>query len=257
MIIFYYGTDAYRITQAVSDAITGYRTKYPGGLNLFRIDMTEGDAMTHLKDTLRNASLFSDIKLVHCTHAFDKKADSGELYSFIKSQELGTAKDVVMCISAMESKQELLKIDKGLFTYLEKHAKPLKEFVLPVAMAEQNIFALIDAIASRNRALAIQLLTTEMAKGRDAYYILSMITFQFRNLLSVKDLMVRKLPPTELAQKSGLAPFILRKSQAQAQKFTLVELTAAFSRLAELDTAAKQGMAHLEDEVMNLVLKLA
>lgn len=125
------------------------------------------------------------------------------------------------------------------------------------APVDQNIFILVDAIATKNKALAIELLAREMGTGRDPHYILSMITFQFRNLLNIKDLQARKVPSAELARKSGLAPFIAKKTEVQARKFTQEELSGAFSRLAELDLTAKQGLAHLEDELMAFILRQA
>jgi len=321
MIIFYYGNDAYRVVQAGTEVIDRYQAKYPSGLNLFRIDATSPDAMTALEDVLRNNSFFQEVKLVVITQTFMKKSKGDDLIALFEKYDLPHLKEVVVSVCASEERSALLKIDKALFAYLEKHAQPVKELatlapaqqvawiqkecqergvviatseargliqrlgndswalaqaieklanyrqkgtitfgdieLLTSTSVDQNIFALVDAIAAKNKPLAIELLTTEMGSGRDPHYILSMIIFQFRNLLTIKDLSQRTIASGELARKSGLAPFVVKKTEHQAHKFSLQELSDAFSRLATLDIAAKQGLAYLEDELMNLILRQA
>lgn len=127
------------------------------------------------------------------------------------------------------------------------------ELLVPTAI-DHNIFALVDAIASQDAKRSLELLVQELGSGLDPHYVLSMVTFQFRNLLTIKDLVSRNIPPAELPRKSGLAPFVARKTELQARKFGIGQLITIFSRLADLDTAAKQGTAHIEDELMRLVL---
>lgn len=119
---------------------------------------------------------------------------------------------------------------------------------------ETNIFNFIDALANKDKARAFSLLYKEIASGRDPYYILSMIVYQFRNLLAVKDLSSRSLAPSLLAKKAQLHPFVLRKTLQSAKRFTDEELSQRFNKLLTIDTGAKLGRLDLVDALYTFVL---
>ena len=68
-----------------------------------------------------------------------------------------------------------------------------------------------------------------------------MINFQFRNLLTIKELIEKKLPYYKIINKSSLHPFIVKKSYQQAQKFTLQELKKIYQKIFETDLNIKTG----------------
>ncbi|MDO8496567.1 MAG: DNA polymerase III subunit delta [bacterium] len=117
---------------------------------------------------------------------------------------------------------------------------------------ELNVFDLIDAIGSQNRKKAFELLYSEIKTGRDPYYILTMITYQFRNLLTVKDLESRGLREAEISKKSQLHPFVVRKS-IRSPIDTKVG-TKIYGNLLAIDTAFKNGQIDLLDSLYRLVI---
>lgn len=120
---------------------------------------------------------------------------------------------------------------------------------------DANIFNLVDALSSRNRTLASELLYKELKSGRDPYYVLTMIIYQSRNLLMIKDLMARSLPNSLVVKKSSLHPFVVRKAMNAIQKFSMEELKSIHSNLLDLDTKSKLGLINLSDALFSLVLK--
>lgn len=117
---------------------------------------------------------------------------------------------------------------------------------------ELNIFDLIDAIGSQNQKEAFELLYCELKTGRDPYYILTMIIYQFRNLLAVKDLKDRGLHETEISKKSQLHPFVVKKTLKSPFQFD--ELVKIYSRLISIDSGFKMGSLNLEDSLYGLTL---
>ncbi len=105
---------------------------------------------------------------------------------------------------------------------------------------ETDIFKTIDAIALRNKKLALSLVHQHLEKGDSPLYLFSMITFQFRNLLAVKSSVSEKqsfYPP----KIPGIHPYVVRKSFFQAKKFRLDELKKIYQRLFEADLNIKTG----------------
>ena len=119
---------------------------------------------------------------------------------------------------------------------------------------ELNIFNFIDAVASKNRPQAFRMLHEEMENGRDPYYVFTMIVYQFRNLMAVKDLLDRKTPSGLIAKKAGLHPFAASKMIRAAGAFTLEELKKRYQDLYTLEIGSKNGVANLEDSLYTIVL---
>ena len=117
----------------------------------------------------------------------------------------------------------------------EIETKDVKLLIKP--KLETGIFELIDAIALKNKKQALILLHKHLEKGDAPPYLLSMINFQFRNILGVKDLIERGEP----LSSSGLKPFPARKSYELARKFTREELKKIYQKIFQVDYSIKTG----------------
>ncbi len=106
---------------------------------------------------------------------------------------------------------------------------------------EVDIFKTIDALAEKNKKRALKLLHNHLDKGDSPLYLLSMINFQFRNLLVVKELVDSYKPYDVILKKTGLHPFVVRKSISQAGKFALEELKKIYRNIFQVDLDIKTG----------------
>jgi len=104
-----------------------------------------------------------------------------------------------------------------------------------------NIFQTIEAIAEKNKEKAIFLFYDHLEKGDNPLYILSMIAYQFRNLIVVRDLIERNYSYETIKSKSGLHPFVFRKVYYQANKFSLESLKEIYNNLFLTDLKIKTG----------------
>lgn len=104
-----------------------------------------------------------------------------------------------------------------------------------------NIFATIDALAARNKNLAYKLMHQHLAQGENEIYILTMFVYQFRNLLQIKNLIDAGIPSDALARKTGLHPFVIKKSWPQLRNFSQDVLKKIYDRLLGIDIAIKRG----------------
>ncbi len=106
---------------------------------------------------------------------------------------------------------------------------------------EANVFHLVDALGRRDRRTALRLLHRLLDEGQATLYLLTMITRQFRILLSIKDLEQRQTPPHVIQSELKLPPFAVDKGRAQARNFSLAQLERIYQRLVEIDVASKTG----------------
>lgn len=106
---------------------------------------------------------------------------------------------------------------------------------------DSNIFATIDALAARNKNLAYKLMHQHLEQGESELYILTMFVYQFRNLLQIKSLIDEGAQSGTLAQKTGLHPFVIKKSWSQLRNFSLDVLKKIYERLLQFDIAVKRG----------------
>lgn len=106
---------------------------------------------------------------------------------------------------------------------------------------ETDIFKTIDAISQKNKKQALNLLHKHLEKGDSPLYLLSMINFQFRNLLIVKDFVEKYRPYSVILKKSGLHPFVVKKSYSLSQEFSIRELKKIYRRIFQVDLDIKTG----------------
>lgn len=133
----------------------------------------------------------------------------------------------------------------------------IKEIELLVrSKIETDIFKTIDAIAQKNKKQALILLHKHLEKGDSPLYLLSMINYQFRNLLVIKDLIEKHNPYNLILKKSGLHPFVVKKSYYQSQKFTLQELKKIYQKIFQADLDIKTGKVEPETALDLLIAEI-
>ena len=106
--------------------------------------------------------------------------------------------------------------------------------------AENDIFKTIDALASKNKKLALDLLHKQLDGGDVPLYLLSMIAYQFRNLLTIKELQTNQ-PYGMIAKKSGLHPFVVQKTSYVCNQFTIEQLKKIYQKIFKVDSDIKTG----------------
>jgi len=127
---------------------------------------------------------------------------------------------------------------------------------MPNGKINENIFALSDAIANRNKKLALSLLEKELDAKMAETYLLHMIVRQFRILLQVRQALDTGLGKEQMASVLKLHPYVLQKSMQQAGSFSLNFLKDIFLKLIEIDKNIKTGKAEFKVSMELLITKL-
>ena len=111
---------------------------------------------------------------------------------------------------------------------------------------EIDIFKTIDALAGRNKKQALELLKKHLNSGDNSFYLLSMVIYQFRNLLLVKEMAGRGLMYASIIKKSGLHPFVVKKNYFACSQFSFEELKNIYKKIFQFDLDIKIGKVEAE-----------
>lgn len=111
---------------------------------------------------------------------------------------------------------------------------------------EANIFKTIDFIAEKQTKKALYLLHAHLKKGDSPFYLLSMINYQFRNILALKDVYQSATNVHAKIKELNLHPFVVKKTSYLCRKFTLEELKNIYQKIFETDLAIKTGQIEPE-----------
>jgi DNA polymerase-3 subunit delta len=106
---------------------------------------------------------------------------------------------------------------------------------------ETDIFKTIDAIARNDKKRALELTRKHIKDGADPIYLLSMITYQFRNILVARDLYDRGENSSVMQYTLKVHPFVAKKSFQLASQFSLIELKKIYSKIFRVDFSIKTG----------------
>lgn len=106
--------------------------------------------------------------------------------------------------------------------------------LLVKSQVESDIFKMIDAIGNKNLKVALRENQKLLENGQHELYILTMIVYQYRNLLIVKD-------STERRERVAMHPYVYQKTLAQSRNFTMDDLKKDYQTLLDFDIAIKTG----------------
>jgi len=111
---------------------------------------------------------------------------------------------------------------------------------------ENDIFKTIDALVSKDKKLALSLLHKHLDDGEAPLKLLAMISYQFRNLLVIRELQDMGLPYAAAVKKSGLHPFVAQKIFYIANQFSMLKLKKIYQKIFQVDSDIKTGKVEPE-----------
>lgn len=104
-----------------------------------------------------------------------------------------------------------------------------------------RIFDMVAAIAEKRQKEALDMYHDLLTLKEPPMGILALIARQFNLMLQVKELQQKGMGGRQIADKVGLAPFIVQKYERQASRFKMRELKEALSACVEADETVKSG----------------
>ncbi len=111
---------------------------------------------------------------------------------------------------------------------------------------DNNIFKTIDAISQRDKKQALSLLRGHLDDGDSPLYLFSMMAYQFKNLLIIKELIEKGLSYSAIVEKSALRPFVVKKSFHICGQFSFLKLKKIYQKIFRVDLDIKTGKIDAE-----------
>lgn len=122
---------------------------------------------------------------------------------------------------------------------------------------ESKVFDLVDALGSRNKPRAMELLKNIIAQGENEFYVFSMFLYQLRNLAVVIGLKEKfGVNPQLISQKAEIHPYVAKKTLDQSRNFSKKHIKRLFDLAAQLDCEVKGGIRdNMQDALVYFVAK--
>lgn len=121
---------------------------------------------------------------------------------------------------------------------------------------EQDIFALVDAIGTKDPRKAVDHLQSMLSGGADPLMLLAMIARQVRLIWHIKYELGQGLTHGQAASSLRQPPFVVRKCAEQARNFSSDQLERALELVLATDLGIKRGKWRPEIAVQRLVTVL-
>jgi DNA polymerase-3 subunit delta len=137
-----------------------------------------------------------------------------------------------------------------LLAYSSGKIKKQEVVLLTSPSTQGDIFKAIDFLASRNKKATFDFFYRHIKKGDHVLYLLTMINYQFRNLLLIK------MSPGKSARELGLHPFVFQKSLKLAGLFSEKEIKENYRKIFQTEINIKTGKATPEAALDSLLIEL-
>src|SRR3989338_4742517 len=249
MLILLYGQDTYRSRQKLNEIIEQYKKIHQSGLNL--IWQKENLNFEKIREAIESVSMFNEKKLIILEDIFQNNDFQEKFFEYAKKSKLKENKDQSGQIDKSTAQKlafylgnDLWQMNREITKLIHYQPKITSESIdlLVKPKIEPNIFQAIDALGEKNKKTALKLLYQHLEKGDNEIYLLTMLAYQFRNLIKLKSLIEQNTPYYNLAKKAKLHPFVVKKTSAQLKNFSLNELKKIYQKLLEIEVGIKKGL---------------
>ena len=120
----------------------------------------------------------------------------------------------------------------------------------------ENVFALTEALKTKNPEKALQLLNNQIDHGEEPIKILGTITWQLRMIWEVKHYQQKNLPSGQIAKAMGANPYVVEKALQHTRRFSMQQLRNGYLELVKTDRSLKSTSMDPIALMQTLILNL-
>jgi len=121
---------------------------------------------------------------------------------------------------------------------------------------ESDIFNAIECLAKKDKQKAVTIFYNQIASGKNVSYVISMIAFQFRNMLKIKDLLDKGVSGDLITKNTKLHPFVVKKTLPTLKMYSFLDLKKIYQKLLEADIKTKTSkidpLVILDDLILSI-----
>lgn len=185
----------------------------------------------------------------------DRASKSGGQFETAAAQHLAS----MVGDDSRQADQEIIK----LLTYVnyERPVEVADVSLLTTVLQEGDIFELVDALGTRQRAAAVRVFHRLLA-DREPLGIFSMIVRQFRLLILAREILDSGGGESEVSRTLSpkpfnLHPFVARKITHQARQFSMGQLENIYNLLLDMDIDTKSGKMEVDLNVDLMIAEIS
>lgn len=104
-----------------------------------------------------------------------------------------------------------------------------------------NVFELIEKASQKRKGQALKILEQFLENGENEQYLLSMIYYQIRTMLIIKDFLDRGKKVTEIFKLARMNPYVVKKTAATVAAYKREDLITLFEKVIDSDFQIKKG----------------
>ncbi|MFB6291753.1 MAG: DNA polymerase III subunit delta [Candidatus Bipolaricaulia bacterium] len=217
------------------------------------------------------ALLFESDSLKKSTSLYEAIASKGETKKFseptgrnfpkyvseiMSDHDVGLSSDAKRWIIQIMD-QDLLRVEREaekLSLYRDEGEVTLEEAKQVVwTKGKDKMFDFFDDLFTRKNQEAVRLLEDMLDEGVKARKIFFMLANEVRRLIKIQSLASRDLSNKEIADKTGIYNWLVKKKRGQLTNFEVEELEQLLHQLHRQDRRFKQGKTDLEDALFRIV----
>lgn len=120
----------------------------------------------------------------------------------------------------------------------------------------KSVFDLVGAVGGRNVADSLKILDRMLTTGESAIGVTAMFARHFRIVGRFHDPSIARLPQRDKAGAVGVSPFFLKEYEADARRFSRLEVEQIRRRLVETDLALKSSRLSDRTVMEGLLLEI-
>jgi DNA polymerase-3 subunit delta len=190
-----------------------------------------------------------------------KKFSNSQLKSWIEKEALlnkASISSVAVSKLILSCKDDLWRLSNEiakLASYDKKITENSVDFLVEQDI-ESDIFRAIEYLAKKDKINAVNIFYNQISSGKNISYLISMIAFQFRNMLKIKELLDKGVSLELIIKKTKIHPFAVRKILSSLKIYSLEELKKIYKKLLNTDIKIKTSKIDpsviLDDFILNI-----
>lgn len=105
--------------------------------------------------------------------------------------------------------------------------------------ATMEVWGMLDAIGARDRKKALGIFERLLQQGEDSHHLISLITWQFRQLIQYKYESLQGKSSSQIAASLKINPYVAKKMSSGISRVDLSKLKVLYDKLVDIDFARK------------------
>jgi DNA polymerase III delta subunit len=240
MLYVFHGTDSAMNADKAHALVSSLRTKRPDATYV-RIDADNWNSSA-VQEHVGGQGLFSNKYIVFLDRVTEDRAAKEDLIGLVP-----LLKESANIFIILEGKV-LTDLRKAFESYAEKVVVHDRVDTAIATKTEFNVFALGDAVASRNVFTSWNTYRQAVDSGLEPESIIGTLFWQVKSMIVARD--------AATATTAGLSPFVFSKAKKYASNYSEVELHNLLQQLIEIYHDAHRGIRNSELAIEKVMLRL-